>query len=85
VQRQVALLLWLLDWLPVLRYGRRLTALDAAHRTRFLTLVQDRAPLLLRRGFWGIRTLALMGYYGRPSAAAALGYHADPRGWEAIT
>ncbi len=37
----------------------------------------------LRRGFWGLRTLALMGYYARPAAAASVGYHADPRGWEA--
>jgi hypothetical protein len=38
--------------------------------------------VLVRRGFWGLRTLILMGYYGRPAAAAAIGYRADPQGWE---
>jgi hypothetical protein len=80
-QRQLALFLRLLDWLPVLRYGRRLAALDAGRRERFCQFVQ-RAPLLVRRGFWAVRTLAFMGYYGRPAAAAAIGYRADPRGWE---
>src|SRR2546422_3095313 len=43
----------------------------------------ERAPLLLmRRGLWGLRTLAFMGYYGRPAAAREIGYRADPRGWD---
>jgi hypothetical protein len=75
-------LLQLLEWLPVLRYGRRLSSLDVARRTRVLELFQTAPVLLLRRGVWGVRTLALMGYYGRPAGAAAIGYRADPRGWE---
>jgi hypothetical protein len=83
VQRQLALFLNLLELLPLLRYGRRLSRLDPERRTRMLELLQ-RAPLLLvRRAFWGIRTLILMGYYGRPAAAATIGYRADARGWEA--
>src|SRR5256712_10145374 len=82
-RRQGALFLTLLDWLPLLRYGRRLRTLDVARRTRFLSLLQRAPSLLIRRGFWGIRTLVLMGYYGRPAGAAAIGYRADPRGWEA--
>ena len=39
--------------------------------------------LAVRRGFWGLRTLVFMGYYARPEAAAAIGYRADVRGWEA--
>src|SRR6058998_1146549 len=39
-RRQVALFLTLLDWLPLLRYGRRLRTLDVARRTRFLSLLQ---------------------------------------------
>jgi len=83
VQRQLALFLTLLEWLPLLRYGRRLSRLDAAPRARVLDLLQRAPMLLLRRGFWGVRTLILMGYYGRPAAAAAIGYRADARGWEA--
>jgi len=39
---------------------------------------------IIRVGFWGLRTLALLGYYARPEAAQEIGYTADPRGWEAI-
>lgn len=82
LRRQLALLLLLLEWLPLLRYGRRLSRLDAARRLAVLESL-ERAPLLLvRRGLWGLRTVILMGYYGRPAIAAGLGYRADPRGWE---
>lgn len=80
---QVRLLVRLVELAPVLRYGRGFTALDPARRTAVLRLLQDAPLLLLRRGFWGLRTLVLMGYYARPAAAAAIGYRADPRGWEA--
>lgn len=81
VVRQLLLLIRLLQWLPVLRYGRPLTALDARRRARFLAVIQDAPVLSLRRGFWGLRTLLLMGYYGRPAARAEVGYRATPRGW----
>jgi hypothetical protein len=83
VRRQLVLLVRLLQLLPVLRWGRPFTALDAARRTRFLAAVQDAPLLLLRRGVWGLRSLAFMGFYGRAAAAAAIGYRADKRGWEA--
>jgi len=83
VQRQLALFLMVLEWLPLLRYARRLSRLDTARRTKFLDRLQRSPLLLLRRGFWGVRTLILMGYYGRPAAAAEIGYRADARGWEA--
>src|SRR5207247_4100939 len=51
-RRQVALFLTLLDWLPLLRYGRRLRTLDVARRTCFLSLLQRAPSLLIRRGFW---------------------------------
>lgn len=83
VRRQVVLLIRLLDFLPVLRWGRRFGALDVPRRLRFLAALQDAPLLLLRRGIWGLRTIAFMGYYGRDEAAAAVGYRADRRGWEA--
>ncbi len=82
IQRQLALLVRALQLLALLRYGRPFTALDVARRTRFLEVLQDSPILLLRRGIWGLRTIALMGYYGREAAHAAIGYRADPRGWE---
>jgi hypothetical protein len=82
LRRQLLFFVRLVEWLPLVRYGRRFTQLDAARRTRFLESLQDAPLLLLRRGCWGLRTLVLMGYYGRPEAARAIGYAADPRGWE---
>jgi len=83
VQRQLALFLAVLEWLPLLRYASRLSRLDPVRRATFLNRLQRAPVLLLRRGFWGLRTLVLMGYYGRSAAAAEIGYRADARGWEA--
>jgi len=83
VRRQLVLLIRLLDLLALLRHGRRFAALDQARRLRFLAALQDAPLLLLRRGIWGVRTLAFMGYYARPAAQAAIGYRADALGWEA--
>ena len=83
LQRRVLLFLRFVEWLPLMRYGRRFTALDAARRARFLCSLQDHPVQVIRLGFWGVRTLALMGYYGRPEAAKSIGYAADARGWEA--
>ena len=83
MRRQLVVLIRAIEWLPLLRYGRRFSRLDPARRTRFLTALQESRLLLLRRGLWGLRTLALMGYYAQPRAAASIEYRADPRGWEA--
>jgi len=83
VRRQVVLLIRLLNVLPMLRWGRPFVGLDAARRTRFLAALQDAPLLLARRGIWGLRTIAFMGYYARAEAATAIGYRADRRGWEA--
>lgn len=81
--RQLVTLLRLIQWMPLVRYGRPFTALDPARRARVFTALQDAPLLLLRRGAWGLRTLVLMGYYTRPGAAWEIGYRGDPRGWEA--
>jgi len=82
-RRQVRLFIRLLQWLPLLRFGRPFTALDAARRFRVLQALQDAPVLLLRRGVWGLRVLVQLGYYTQPDVAAEIGYRADPRGWEA--
>lgn len=83
LRRQFLLLIRIVNTLPLLRYGRHFTALDPVHRTRVLAALQNAPILLLRRGIWGLRTLILMGYYGRAAAMAEIGYRASPRGWEA--
>lgn len=84
VRRQVRLFVQALDALALLRYGRRLSGLEPRRRTRFLEAVQDAPLVLFRRGFWGLRTLVLLGYYGRSHAPAEIGYRAHARGWEAL-
>lgn len=81
VRRQIRLLLRLIEWLPVTRFGRRFSRLSAARRLRVLSALQDAPLLLLRRGVWGLRTLVFMGYYARPGAGTAIGYRAHLRGW----
>ena len=84
LRRQLRLLVLALEWSPLLRHGRRFSSLDAPRRSEILERVQRSPALLVRRGFWGLRTLVLLGYYGRPETHAAIGYRADPRGWAAL-
>jgi len=83
VRRQLVTFLRLLQVLPIVRYGRPLTSLGARHRHAFLESIERSPLLILRRGFWGVRTLVFMGYYTRPDVAAAIGYQASADGWTA--
>ena len=80
-RRQLALLVRILDTLPLFRWGRRFHALGAARRARFLDTMQYAPIPLVRRGVWGLRTLVFLGYYARPEVQATLGYRATARGW----
>lgn len=77
---QLRVLLRVVRWLPVLRWGRTFPSLSLDARRRFLAFLQDAPVLLLRRGFWGIRTLAFLGFYGRREVHRELGYDARLRG-----
>ncbi len=83
VRRQIALFLRVVSLLAFLRHRRRFTDLPPEKARRFLGALERSPVLMVRRGFWGVRTLALMGYYARPEARAALGYRATGRGWRA--
>jgi hypothetical protein len=83
MRRQLVLFVRAIEHLPRLRWGRPFTALSPEERTRVLAALEHAPALVLRRGFWGLRTLVFLGYYARPEAAAAIGYRADARGWEA--
>jgi len=84
IQRQLGMFLRLIQWLPLVRYGRTFTSLGQAARTRVLAHLQNDPIQKIRVGFWGLRTLVLAGYYAREDAARAIGYAASPRGWEAV-
>jgi hypothetical protein len=72
-----------LDLASLLGYRRRLAALSVDERTQFLESLSKSRLLLVRRGVWGLRTLAFMGYYARGKAALEIGYRASPSGWAA--
>lgn len=81
VRRQLRLFIHALEWGPVLRRGRRFSRLDPATRIEILESLQLSRLLVLRRGFWGLRTLVFLGYYGLAGVRTAVGYRGDPRGW----
>ena len=83
VTRQLLLFLRLLELLPVARYGRPLTRLATHQRVAFLESIERSRLLLVRRGFWGLRTLIFMGYYTRADVATSIGYRANRYGWAA--
>lgn len=81
---QLQLFLRAIEWLPVVRYGRAFTRLGDEQRSRILRYLQDHPVERIRCGFWGLRTLAFLGYYGRPDGAQAIGYRPEARGWGAV-
>jgi hypothetical protein len=84
LRRQLQFFLRAIEWLPVVRYGHTFTGLADEQRSRILRYLQDQPVERIRCGFWGLRTLAFLGYYGPPEGARAIGYGPDPRGWEAV-
>lgn len=84
LHRQIRLLLRFIEWVPVLRFGRPFTSLDVPTRAQFLAGLQNSRVDRLRVGFWGLRTLVMLGYYGRPAGGAGIGYKPHARGWEAL-
>lgn len=81
--RKLRFFLHLIQWLPLLRYGHRFTSLTPERRLRFLVRLEGHPSRTIRVGFWGLRALALMGFYARLSSARSIGYLPDAAGWEA--
>jgi hypothetical protein len=61
-------------WAPIVRYGRPFDRLGAVRQDAVLAWLQDAPVAKLRSGFWGLKTLAFLGYYGRPAAGDTIGY-----------
>lgn len=83
VRRQVALFLRILGVLSWLRFGRSLDRLTASQATGLFATLERSPVALLRRGMWGVRTLAFMAIYGQVEQRRSIGYRAAPGGWEA--
>lgn len=74
LRRQFALFLSVLRWAPALRYGASFDRLAPAAQDAVLRWLMDAPLAKLRGGFWGLRALVFMGYYGQPETWGAIGY-----------
>ena len=83
MRRQLGLFVRALDLVSFARRGRSFGALRQNERTALLEWLGASPLLMLRRGVWGVRTLAFMGYYARAEVSAAIGYRASAQGWAA--
>lgn len=80
-RRQLAAFVRVLNLGSLLRHRRCLARTSVAQRQQLLHSVERSRLVLLRRGLWGLRTLVLMGFYGRSAAHSQIGYRGHIRGW----
>lgn len=80
MRRELAIFLLLMRWLPALRYGRPLDRLAPGDQDTALTWFQNAPVALFRKGFWGVKTLVFLSYYGRPEIGEAIGYRPEHDG-----
>ena len=73
-RRQFGAFLRVVRWAPVARFGRPFDRLAPTRRNATLQWVQDCPVGLLRKGFWSLKALVFMGYYGRPECWTEIGY-----------
>jgi len=74
MRRQLDLFLRVMRWLPFLRYLRPLDRLDGSRQDAALRWFQDHPVHVIRGGFWGVRALLLLGYYGQPANGPSIAY-----------
>ena len=73
-RRQLGTFLSAIRLAPVVRFGRPFDRLDGCRREAVLRWFESCPVALLRSGFWGLKVLVFMGYYGQPDIAAEIGY-----------
>ena len=71
-------------WLPLFRWGTSFERLSGPRQDRVLRWLQDAPLTKLRAGFWGLKTLVFMGYYGQPELWPELPYEQLLDGNEAL-
>lgn len=62
---QLELFFFVIRWLPALLWLRPFDRLPPAHQDYLLRALQEAPVALVRKGFWGVRTMVYMGVYGR--------------------
>ena len=78
---QLLTFLRVIEFLPIVWFGRRFSRLGPGERNAVLKRLEASRFPLIRRGFWGLRTLVLMGYYTQPEIQVRIGYRAHANGW----
>ena len=73
-RRKLALFLVVIDVLSVLRGLRSFRGLPASGQERLLAWLFDSPVGLLRKGFWGLNTLARLGVYGQTAIYPEIAY-----------
>lgn len=73
-RKQLGTFLNVIRLAPVARYGRPFDRLDEERRAAVLAWLQDCPISLLRKGFWGLKVLVFMGYYGQTEHWPEIGY-----------
>jgi hypothetical protein len=84
MRRQFRAFIGIVERGPIVRFGAPFSRLEPERQDRVLRWFQDCRVELLRKGFWGMRALVLMGYYARPAAAAGVGWTPSFRGNERL-
>ena len=74
VRRQFGTLLGVIRLAPLLRWGRPFDRLDGDRRSAVLRWFESCPIGLLRKGFWGLKVMVFMGYYGRQASWNEIGY-----------
>jgi len=84
VRRQFAIFLGVLRWAPLFRYGGPFEKLSAERQDAVLRWFEDCPVGLPRKGFWGLKAMVFMGYYGQPETNQLVGYAPDFDGRERL-
>ncbi len=79
---KIALFLWVIDMFSILRGGHSFKNLAEDKKYQALDFFFASPVALLRKGFWGLNTLAKIGVYGQHSVYPRLNYQLKetPRG-----
>ncbi len=77
-QRQLKLFLVLIDLYASFRFFKSFRRLGPARQNKVLSAFFDSPIPLIRKGFWGLNTLARLGVYSQPALHTEIGYLLRP-------
>jgi len=81
---QVRLFLWIVQWLPAFILLRPFEGLPLPWQDAILRLLENAPLALIRAGFWGLKTVIFMGYYGQATIEARIRYEPSFHGNEKL-